>query len=67
MSPEKQALNDEVDRWETRLTFLRNGSLAYGLFGVVLFFRRGCIVFVIAAVVIVLIQFALWELIWVPL
>jgi hypothetical protein len=64
---EEQALGDEVDRWVARLTSLRDGSLAYGLLGAVLFFRRGCAVFVIAATVVVVCQLALMELTWIPL
>jgi hypothetical protein len=60
-----QALYEEVDRWETRLTFLRDGALVHGVLGVVLFFRRGRIVFVIAAAVVLLCEFALLELTWV--
>lgn len=61
----EQALYEEVDRWVARLTFLRDGSLVYGLLGMLIFFRRGCSVFVIAAVVVVVCQFALMELTWV--
>ena len=64
-SRHEQAVYEEVDRWVARLTFLRDGSLIYGLLGVLIFFRRGCLVFMIAAAVIVACQFALMELTWV--
>jgi hypothetical protein len=67
LDPEEQAQRDEDHRWVARLDVLANGSLVYGFLGVLVFYRRGCVVFVIAAGVVVICEFALMDATWVPL
>src|SRR5262249_29559311 len=64
---EKQAKLDEIERWVSRLEFLANASLVYGAFGVAVFFRHGCVVFVIAAAVVVICEFACLDVTYIPL
>jgi hypothetical protein len=64
---EKQAQYDEYDRWVAWLTFLAHGTLVYGSLGVLSFFRRGCVVFIIVVSVVVICEFVLLDATWVPL
>lgn len=65
--PETQARYDQYDRWEARLAVLANGSLVHGLLGVLVFFKRGCVVFVIALCAVAVCGFVWLDATWVPL
>jgi hypothetical protein len=63
---ETQARYDGYDRWVSRLSILARGALAYGLIGGLLFFRRGCVVFVLAAGVVVVSGCVWVDATWLP-
>jgi hypothetical protein len=64
---ERLEQNEAYHRWAARLEGLAKGALVYGLVGVLGFFRRGCIVFIIAGMVVVVCECALWDATWVDL
>jgi hypothetical protein len=49
---EKEAKLDKIEWCEKWLGFLALGSIAIALLGVVVFFRRGCAVFALAAAIV---------------
>ena len=55
-----QAWHNKIDWYESRLTFLAHGSLVLALLGVLAFFRRGCAVFLLAAV-LVFVCYVAWQ------
>jgi hypothetical protein len=62
-----EAEYEAYDRGVAVLTFLAQGALAYGLLGVLVFFRRGCGVFFLAGVVVAICGYALLDATWVDL
>ena len=66
LTAEKAAQYEAYDRLVDRLQLLANGSLVFGFVGLLLFFRRrGCLVLVVAAGIILLCQLALLDATWV--
>ena len=65
VAAKKEAQYEAYDRWAPRLIVLANGSLGVALLGVVLFFRRGCIVFTLAAGIVLMCQMALVDKTWI--
>jgi hypothetical protein len=65
--PKKLALIEEYERCVGRLIVLARGALIYGLLGVIVFFRRGCIVFIVAGSVLLACGFAWVDATWVDL
>jgi hypothetical protein len=63
----KEAEYEAYDGRVALLTVLAQGALANGLLGTLGFFRRGCVVFLIAGVVIVICGFVLLDATWVDL